>query len=50
MEENRGRIKFEGVEKIKSYHKKKNKEELPNGTIVYCRGNRRGKLFYWNSI
>lgn len=50
MKEDKGRIKFEGLEKIISYHKKKNKEVLPNGTIVYCRGNRRNKFFYWNSI
>ena len=37
MEE--GRIKIEGMEKIKEPHKKKNKKALDNGTIVYCRGN-----------
>ncbi len=32
-----GRISIEGLEKIIS--KKNSKEKLPNGTIVYCKGN-----------
>lgn len=38
MELEEGRMKFEGLEQIKEKHKKKNKEILPNGTIVYCKG------------
>lgn len=46
----KGRTKIEGKEKIKKRNKKINKEVLSNGTIVFCKGSRRSRRFYRNSI